>query len=147
LVKSVGAEEVLDHKSSTVVQDIVALLQQREFVGVYDAISETPSYAAVKKIVDAVKCKVQVVVVSPCAADMASEWFHPQLVFGFQVLAPPHQGIGEYIFGEFLPGALDKGVIKAKPDAEVVGRGLESVQRGVDVLRKGVSAKKIVVEL
>jgi hypothetical protein len=37
--------------------------------------------------------------------------------------------------------------MQAKPDAEVVGKGLESMQHGVDVLKKGVSAKKIVVEL
>jgi hypothetical protein len=42
---------------------------------------------------------------------------------------------------------LEKGTLKARPDAQVVGHGLESVQEGVDVLKRGVSAKKIVVTL
>jgi hypothetical protein len=96
--------------------------------------------------VETLQSKAPIAVVMPCAADMASEWYNPQFLMGFQILAPPHQHIGEYIFGEFLPEALEKGVMQAKPDAEVVGKGLESVQHGVDVLKKGVSAKKIVVE-
>jgi hypothetical protein len=38
-------------------------------------------------------------------------------------------------------------VIQPKPDAEIVEQRLVSVQHGTDVLRKGVSAKKIVVKL
>ena len=38
-------------------------------------------------------------------------------------------------------------MIQPKPDAEVVEQRLVSVQHGIDVLRKRVSAKKIVVEL
>lgn len=149
LVKSVGAEAVIDYKSASMVSDVVALLQQptTAFAGVYDAISEEASFGAIKKIVETLQRKVPVVVVMPCAADMHSEWFTPQFVMGFQALVPPHQHIGEYLFGDFVPDALEKGSMQAKPDAEVVGQGLENVQHGVDVLRRGVSAKKIVVEL
>jgi NADPH-dependent curcumin reductase CurA len=148
LVKSMGAEEVFDYRSASAASDIVASLQQpdTEFAGVYDAISESSSFSMVKSIVETLQSKAPIAVVMPCAADMASEWYNPQFLMGFQILAPPHQHIGEYIFGEFLPEALEKGVMQAKPDAEVVGKGLESVQHGVDVLKKGVSAKKIVVE-
>lgn len=34
-----------------------------------------------------------------------------------------------------------------KPDPEILEGGLERVQEGMDILRKGVSAKKIVIEV
>lgn len=37
--------------------------------------------------------------------------------------------------------------MKCKPDPEVVGKGLEHVQTAIDLQAKGVSAKKLVVEL
>ena len=38
------------------------------------------------------------------------------------------------------------GRLKAKPEAVVIGKGLESIEKGVNIVRKGVSAKKVVVE-
>ena len=35
----------------------------------------------------------------------------------------------------------------AAPEPEIVGKGLEFVQTALDTLRKGVSAKKLVVEV
>jgi hypothetical protein len=55
-------------------------------------------------------------------------------------------GIGRAIYQDFLPLAL-KGTYVAAPSPHVVGKGLEHVQTGLDLLRKGVSAKKIVVFL
>lgn len=37
--------------------------------------------------------------------------------------------------------------MKCKPDPEIVGNGLEYVQEAVDLMAKGVSAKKLVVKL
>ncbi|KAF3770207.1 GroES-like protein [Cryphonectria parasitica EP155] len=54
---------------------------------------------------------------------------------------------GKAVWEDWLPGALADGSMKCKPDAEVVGKGLESVQKAVDLVAKGVSAKKLVVDL
>jgi hypothetical protein len=43
--------------------------------------------------------------------------------------------------------ALEDGTLQCKPDPMVVGEGLESIQLGLDVLRKGVSAAKVTVRL
>lgn len=51
------------------------------------------------------------------------------------------------VWVDWLPAALEKGLMKCKPDPEVVGQGLEKIQDAVDVIGAGVSAKKIVVEL
>lgn len=41
--------------------------------------------------------------------------------------------------------ALDEGTIVPKPDPQIVGEELRSVQLGLDTQKKGVSASKVVV--
>lgn len=57
----------------------------------------------------------------------------------------PHIGTG--VWHEFMPKALETGRFQAKPDPHVVKGGLGKVQEGINILRKGVSAKKIVIEI
>ena len=47
----------------------------------------------------------------------------------------------------WLPRALADGSLQPKPDPQVIGEGLEHVQKAVDVVRNGVSATKVVVKL
>lgn len=54
--------------------------------------------------------------------------------------------VGDAVWRKYLPEALETGVFVAKPDALVI-EGLERVQEGVDILKKGVSARKIVIEV
>lgn len=63
------------------------------------------------------------------------------------VHAPSHAYIGKAVFHDFLITALKTGQFKPAPPAKVIGSGLESVQKGMDELKKGVSATKIVVTL
>lgn len=46
-----------------------------------------------------------------------------------------------------MPQALAAGKFQAKPDPMVLEGGLERVQDGINILRKGVSAKKVVIEV
>lgn len=55
--------------------------------------------------------------------------------------------VGKAIYEDFLPRALATGRFVAAPKPEVVGKGLEFVQTALDRLRRGVSAKKLVVEI
>jgi hypothetical protein len=55
--------------------------------------------------------------------------------------------IGKMIYEDYLPTALAERKFVAAPEPYVVGEGLESIQTGLDALRKGVSAKKVVVTL
>lgn len=55
--------------------------------------------------------------------------------------------VGDAVWRNFLPEALAKGTYLPKPDPEVLEGGLERVQDGIDIVRKGVSAKKIVIEI
>lgn len=53
--------------------------------------------------------------------------------------------VGPYIWKNFLSEALEAGTIIPKPDPEIVGEELRSVQFGLDTQRRGVSASKIVI--
>ena len=46
-----------------------------------------------------------------------------------------------------MTNALANGSFKCKPDPQVVGKGLESIQKAVDLMGQGVSATKLVVEM
>lgn len=48
---------------------------------------------------------------------------------------------------KWMEEALAKGNLLPKPDPMIVGEGLEAIQLGIDTVRKGVSATKVVVRL
>lgn len=51
------------------------------------------------------------------------------------------------VWTTWAPAALKNGTLKCKPDPEIVGKGVESIQDAVALAGKGVSAKKLVVDL
>lgn len=51
------------------------------------------------------------------------------------------------VFADFLPAALETGSYVPAPDPEIVGHGLDQIQKGFEMGRRGVSAKKLVVTL
>jgi hypothetical protein len=55
--------------------------------------------------------------------------------------------VSKVIFEDFLPKALAEGKYDAAPDPEVVGKGLEYIQAGFVLQKKGMSAKKVLVSL
>jgi hypothetical protein len=55
--------------------------------------------------------------------------------------------LGAIIFEDFLPKALEEGSYAYAPKALVVGKGLDKIQEAFEVLKKGVSAQKVVVSL
>lgn len=55
--------------------------------------------------------------------------------------------VSQVVYVDFLPTALAKGTYVAAPEPQVVGYGLESIQQALEIQKKGVSAKKVVVSL
>ena len=53
--------------------------------------------------------------------------------------------VGPLIFETFLPAALAERRYLAVPEPDVVGHGLEALQRGFEVQQRGVSARKVVI--
>lgn len=55
--------------------------------------------------------------------------------------------VGAHIWRAYLEPALASGAMQYKPAAEIVGHSLQDVQKAMDLLAEGVSAKKIVVSM
>ncbi|PYH32172.1 zinc-binding alcohol dehydrogenase family protein [Aspergillus neoniger CBS 115656] len=145
LVKSLGATAVFDYKSPTVVDDVVNALTNTEFIGVYDAVSEPASLEMVRAVLDQLKADVRTICVIPY--DKPTERFAPIFISSNFLTFDSNKHVAKGIWKDFVFKALENGRLQPKPDPKVVGKGLEKVQEAVDILKKGVSAKKIVVTL
>lgn len=53
--------------------------------------------------------------------------------------------VGAAIYADFLPGALASGSYRAAPEPVIAGTGLEAIPAGLERLRKGLSASKLVI--
>ncbi|KAL4997558.1 GroES-like protein [Aspergillus recurvatus] len=60
---------------------------------------------------------------------------------------PGNVNVVSRVLADFVAPALVSKQFVPAPEAEVVGRGLESIQRAMDIQARGVSARKIVVRL
>ncbi|KAK6082956.1 zinc-binding dehydrogenase [Seiridium cupressi] len=56
-----------------------------------------------------------------------------------------HSPVGDALYVNFLPEALANGKCRAAPEPMVVGQGLEPIQEALELQKKGVSAREIVV--
>jgi hypothetical protein len=67
-----------------------------------------------------------------------------KFIFGSDLMA---NEVSRAIYEGFLPAALAESKHIAAPEPQVVGKGLEYIQEALDVQKRGVSAKKVVVSL
>ena len=166
-VKKIGASQVFDYNSNTVVDDLIRAFKGKTIGG---AMSIGPGAAdACLDIVD--KCKGDKVIAMAtypmpqpppksfvllttayCYVSwMISHWFkskarhiRTKFIFGSSLI---DNGVGKAIYEDFLPEALAEGTFIAAPEPHVVGKGLEYIQPACDFQKKGVSATKVVVSL
>lgn len=140
-VKSLGASEAVDYNNSSVVEDVVKAVQSLggEFLGVYDAISTADSYKYTVPVIEKLGGGSLATVLPP--PEKVPESVKSVNVFGVnpELTAP--------IWSDYLGQALEEGKLRAVPEPLVIGKGLESVQKGLDKNKAGVSAKKVIVEL
>ncbi|KAH7040039.1 chaperonin 10-like protein [Microdochium trichocladiopsis] len=165
---SLGAARCFDYRSSAVVADIVAACYGRKVAGAV-AIGHGSGFCCMdvlaqcstpgkRKYVAMVSYPMPDVV-DPSMARMGASYMvgsarlrlkglssgcDYKAVFSSNII---HDEVSVKVWNEFLGAALESGEYKAVPEAEVVGSGLESVQGGLDKLKKGVSYKKLVVKL
>lgn len=168
-VKKLGASQAFDYNEAAVVEDIVKALKGKTIAGAL-AIGAGSANACVD-IVHACKGNKFVSMATfpvSFSNDTAGAgkrfsmmrqfmWFsatmwlksrtrniRTKFIFGSTLI---NNEVSEVIYVDFLPKALAAGRYAAAPDPHVVGNGLQSIQSGLDVQRKGTSAKKIVVSL
>ena len=139
--RSLGASETLDYKDSSIVDDIVKAVkasEPRNFIGVYDTISNADSYKITVPVVE--KCGPSNLAVTLPGPEKKGEGVKVGNVFGINEVTHP-------VWKDYLPQAMQQGKLKCVPEPLVIGKGLESLQKGCDKNKEGVSAKKVVIEL
>ncbi|KAF4540662.1 alcohol dehydrogenase [Lasiodiplodia theobromae] len=150
LVKSVGAHEVLDYRAAGIGRDVAAAIAEAgegRFVGILDAVSSPDTFSTIDTILnDVVGAPIKVVALMPIPEGVGRNFVGSHCV-SFSIMKPPYEHIADGLWRKFIPEALARGLIKAKPDPLVVGSGLGSIQDAMDRQKAGVSAQKIVVTL
>jgi NADPH:quinone reductase-like Zn-dependent oxidoreductase len=141
-VKQLGASQVFDYKSESIVDDLVKAFEGKTFAGVLDCIG----FEAAKLSVEVVKrvAGKGAVASTKGGVDDLPEGVTLSKIFGITLR---DNGVGKAVYGDYLPQALASGTFVPSPEPLVQGKGLEHVQAGVDRLMAGVSASKVVVTL
>ncbi|KAK8098113.1 GroES-like protein [Apiospora kogelbergensis] len=148
LVKSLGAAHVVDYRSPTVAEELLAAVRGHQLVGALSLGDGTADYLATvlkgyegpgptKKFIARAEGKHSV--------EEGGEVEVKFILVDASVIGP--ETPLRPIFEDYLPQALADGQFVPRPKPEVVGKGLDKIQGAFEVLRKGVSAKKIVVQL
>ncbi|KAI5198361.1 hypothetical protein AUEXF2481DRAFT_110504 [Aureobasidium subglaciale EXF-2481] len=139
--RSCGAHEVLDYNEPTIVNDVVNAIKvapQTHFAGIYDAISQEDSYNITVPILAQIGSgNLATVLPGPSTVPSTSKTNYVE-------------GINDTVhrlWENFVGPALERGTLKCVPSAYVVGSGLESIEKGLEINKKGVSARKVVVEI
>lgn len=172
-VTSLGATEVFDYRSKSIVADIVAALQGKDVVGAL-AIGAGSALVCMDILPH---CQGRRFIAN-CSADVSFDSIPPGLRITLPVILRLLAGrmragaqarrksrrtglrpkffdassvvdneIGPAIYRDFLGPALAAGRFRPAPPPRVVGQGLDAIQTAFDAHRRGVSAAKIVVAL
>ncbi|CZR68146.1 related to oxidoreductase [Phialocephala subalpina] len=141
-VKSLGATHYFDYKAPNVVEKIRKVLKKGDVI--FDVTSTESSQKACAELLSGIGGGLLPIVLFPVKTgfDNVEIKFTNGLDPGFVDFQ-----LGDYIWKKFIPQALATGKFQAKPDPLILEGGLERVQEGINMLRKGVSAQKIVIEV
>lgn len=132
---------MIDYNTPSVVDDVVyaAKAAGGVFAGAYDAIADPDrSYKYILPIMELLGGGNLVTVHK--GPEKFPDCVSIGYILGFHEITHP-------IWIHYLTKALEVGRLICLPEPVVVGSGLESIQRAIDEHKKGVSAKKLVIEL
>lgn len=167
-VRRLGATEVFDYHSGTVVVDIIEALKNKQSAGAIaigngslEACIDIIAASKGRKFVSQASVPWPETMPSSTMGIMSvmssivwynvSNWFKSKVnrvgskfIFGSDLMV---NEVSRVIYEDYLPTALAEGKYITAPEPQIVGKGLEYVQEALDVIMKGVSAKKVVVSL
>lgn len=139
-LKNLGASKQFDYSSETVTVDVVAELDRTTCAGIFQAVG---SVDACLQIADKAKAELFVATATPIPDDKVPNGVRAKIVFGSTLT---DNEIGPAILGDFLPKALEERKYIVALEPLIMGtKGLEGIQEGLDTLRNGISAKKVVI--
>ncbi|KAK7207648.1 zinc-binding oxidoreductase CipB [Myxozyma melibiosi] len=137
-VKKLGAVEAFDYRSETVVADIITYLKGKTIAGAFNAVKD--GFDGCLEIVQASQGGKFITSVLP-----VPEVLPAGISSRFIVMDPPQFAKSAYV--EYLAPALKQGKYIIAPKPLVIGKGLESIQAGIDRQKQGMSAEKVVISL
>jgi NADPH:quinone reductase-like Zn-dependent oxidoreductase len=146
LLHHLGARESLDYSLETAIllERLVNAFEGRNLAGVLHTAGDAKGPIAIcAELFSKVKGNKFFTTTMTLPVDMPADFQHSR-VFASTI---KDTGIADAVFVDFLAEALAQGKYRPAPQAEIFGHGLQSLQKGLDILRKGVSAKKLVVTL
>ncbi|WDK10749.1 delta-aminolevulinic acid dehydratase [Colletotrichum graminicola] len=153
-VSSLGADCVFDHKAPQVVDAVVSAAKEGGLV-IRHCILATGELSLCQAVLQAFvesgcgkegqKSKIGSAPVIPHDAE---EQEGVEIIF-VEPSTDERERLAQfrYWMGTWLKENLAKGIIWPSPEPKVVGRGLGSLNEGLDMLRQGVSCSKLVVEI
>jgi NADPH:quinone reductase-like Zn-dependent oxidoreductase len=144
-LRTLGADAVVDRNSPAAVDELVAAIGDGPLAGSL-AIGNGSLLKVMRVAARAPGCKR----VSSAAPTLLTRILALRAPRGVQASgiwggSLKDNEVGPAIYTDFLPAALATGAFRAEPPAEVVGSGLGAIPAGLQRLRNGVSAKKLVV--
>jgi len=141
--KKLGASQVFDYSSNTVISDLIEALKDKDVAGAIECSGVSGEFDRCAVVLSETKGRRFLATVAWPRKE-APEGISTKRILGSTI---KDNEVSKVIYNDFLPTALEDGKFITAPDPYVVGKGLEHVQAAIDLLRKGVSAKKIVVSL
>ncbi len=140
-LKKLGASQVFDYRSDTVVADIIDAFKGKKSAGALAIGQDTTATCA--EIVSKIGGKQFVASASPVPPKLP-EGVNSKFIFASDL---KDNEVGPAIYVDFIPAGLKDGSFLPSPPARVVGKGLEAIQGALNEIPKGVSAEKLVVTL
>ncbi|KAK4502240.1 hypothetical protein PRZ48_005665 [Zasmidium cellare] len=156
-VKGLGASEAFDYRAPDVVDQLKAAMKEGDLV--FDCISTPDTQIACAEVLSSIGGSFLPLVLKPepglpgnldvqpvmglAPAFTTSEL--SELANAWGPGGAPH--VGTAVWHDFMPEALESGKFQAKPDPFVIKGGLSKVHEGINMLRDGVSARKVVIEI
>ncbi|KAI3391217.1 hypothetical protein diail_7767, partial [Diaporthe ilicicola] len=133
LMKRLGASQAFDYRSSTVIADLTAVFKGRTSAGALDCIGPgSGATAAVLEVVSKMPSGSKfVATVKPHL--VVPDGVSTKHIYAISICK---NFVSKGIYEDFLPRALEVGTFVPAPKPLIAGKGLESVQAGIDILRK-----------
>jgi NADPH:quinone reductase-like Zn-dependent oxidoreductase len=169
-LKKLGASQVFDYNSETVVKEVTEAFKCKTLAGALAVgtrsakscsdivhacsgnkfISMASTSVSFETLPPGMSLQLPLLILQLVSSNVAMQVksrmrrIRTKSIFGSTLM---DNEVSKVIYEDFLPGALADGRYVAAPEPHVVGKGLEYVQAGLEAQRKGVSAQKVVVSL
>ncbi|KEF54040.1 uncharacterized protein A1O9_09835 [Exophiala aquamarina CBS 119918] len=143
MVKSLGAVACFDQSEPDLIEDIVQALKGKAVAGAFDANHNNETLEKLCEILHKVDQRKLIASISPGAEAKGTKGV--KIITNFATIGVESE-VPKFIW-QWINKAMESNTIKYMPQPEIVGKGLNGLQKAVELLSKGVSAKKLVVSI